>query len=89
MNLRSSKEENPRYWILDKIPSIDDRTITGCRLPTARQVLYCFLAFHQIRLNVNEESRTVSEVCKAVVHQVEPFYQRAGIPTLTRYRMEK
>ena len=45
MNLRSSKEIN--HWILDKIPSIDDRKITGCRLSTARQVLYCFLAFHQ------------------------------------------
>ena len=42
----SSKEDN-RYWIVDKIPSIDDRKITGYRLPTARQVLYCFLGFHQ------------------------------------------
>ena len=44
MNLRSSKEDirQPRYWILDKIPSIDDRKITECQLPTARQLLYCF-----------------------------------------------
>ena len=46
MNLRFSKEDNSATGSSTR-PSIDDLKITGCRLPTARQVLNCFLAFHK------------------------------------------
>ena len=48
------------YWIVDNVPTIENRTITGCRLPTERQILFCLLAFHRIQQE-NEEKKTVPE----------------------------
>ena len=68
------------YWILNNVPTIENRTITGCRLPTARQILFCFLDFH--RIHYENKQKTVTEALNATLDQVFPFYQRAKIPTL-------
>ena len=61
-------------------------TITGCRLPTARQVFLFFLALCEIQQE-NEKNKTVLEAINATFEQILPFYQRARIPTLFRNKM--
>ena len=66
MNLRSSKEDiisatgsttRSPPLIIARLLDVDDRKITGCRLPTARQVLYWFLVLHQQTMQ-NERNKT-------------------------------
>ena len=83
MNLRSDKKQYPVFWVLEDVPTVENRTITRCRLPTARQVLLCFLAFYEIQQE-NEKNKTVPEAINAALEQILPFYQRARIPTLFR-----
>ena len=83
MNLRSEKKQYPVFWDLEDVPTVENMTITGCRLPTARQVLLCFLAFYEIQQE-NEKNKTVPEAINVTLEQILSFYQRARIPTLFR-----
>lgn len=57
----------------------DDKRITGCKLPTYRQVLRSFLTYY------SEEERKNTEVAKknadrATFHQAKLPFERADIP---------
>ena len=75
----SSRNKGTRFFLLGTMPT-DDKTITGSQLPTAHQVLLCFLAHHQ----------TASSKCEAAnktVETVKHFYNCARIPTLLDHKM--
>ena len=76
-----SKSKDPRYFLLDTVPTDDDTVITGARLPTARQVLLCFLAHH------SSEGNTRRQAANLTVQTVLPFYERARIMTLAQHKM--
>ena len=65
---------------LNHLPTDDDKTITGSRLPTAHQVLLCFLAHHQT-------ASSKREAANKTVETVKHFYNRARIPTLLDHKM--
>ena len=76
-----SKSKDPRYFLLDTVPTDDDKVMTGARLPTARQVLLCFLAHH------SSEGNTRRQAANLTVQTVLPFYERARIMTLAQHKM--
>ena len=78
-----SKSKDPRYFLLQTMPTEDDRTITGCRLPTTRQVLLCFLAYHDSKNNKS----TIRDAANAAVDAVLPFYERARVPHINSWKM--
>ena len=73
----SSRHSDPHYFLLGSTPGEVDKTITGSRLPTVRQVLFNFLAFH-----TSDSKLTVREAAKITVSNIIPFYERARIPYL-------
>ena len=85
MNLRSDKKQYLVFWVVEDVPTVENRTITGCRLPTARQVLLFFLAFYEMQQE--NLKKTVPETINATFEQILPFYLRARIPTLFRNKM--
>ena len=75
MNLRSDKKQYPVFGSSKMCPPVENRTITRCRLPTARQVLLFFLAFYEIQQE-NEKNKTVPEAVNATLEQIlSPEYQ--------------
>ena len=56
-----------------------DVTITGSRLPTAKQVLKCVI-FHLE--DGYSQNRTKYQAAKIVLDQVSPYYEKGGIPML-------
>ena len=76
-----SRHSDPRYFLLGSTPGNDDKIIAGSRLPTVRQVLFNFLAFH------TSDSLTVREAAKITVSNVIPFYGRARVPHLVPHKM--
>ena len=79
-----AEPDDPRNFLLDSSPSESDKEITGCRLPTVRQVLFCFLAHHS-----PESKLTVREAAKETVKQVLPLYKRGRTPHLHQVKMEE
>ena len=55
----------------------EDSVITGCRLPTSKQILRCF-AYHLLK----KDRTTTYEAGKHVYELTIPFYQKGGIPML-------
>ena len=77
-----SRHSDPRYFLLGSIPGEEDKVITGSRLPTVRQVLFNFLAFHS-----NDSKITVRDAANITVSNVIPFYERARVPHLPPNKM--
>ena len=82
MNLRSDKKQYPIFWILENVLTIENETITGCRLPTAKVLLY-FLAFY-LTQQESEENKLASAAINATLELILAFYQRVTIPNLFR-----
>lgn len=63
--------------------SIADAKITGCRLPTYRQILRCLM--YNCRVIDEHTGKTSSKwkAAKTVLSQVSPFYAKAGIPMIS------
>ena len=80
MAKESPRNKGTRLSLLGTMPTDDDKTITGSRLPTAHQVLLCFLAHHQT-------SSSKREAANKTVETVKHFYNRARIPTLLDHKM--
>lgn len=74
-----SKVKDPRYFLLNGVPAESDKYITGSRLPTCKQVLFCYLAHHA--------TKTYRESANETVQSVIHFYQRARIPHLSKSKM--
>ena len=77
-----SRNSDPRYFLLGSTPGEVDKTIAGSRLPTVRQVLFNFLAFH-----TNDSKLTVREAANITVSNVIPFYEKARVPHLAPNKM--
>lgn len=77
----SISAKHPRFFLLDTTPTIDDKVITGSRLPTARQVLLCFLAYH------DDPGCTKREAANSTVQKVLVFYNKARIPTIKENKL--
>ena len=58
------------HFLLGTIPTDDDKTITGARLPTSQQVLLYFIAHHSATV-------TVREAANITIDTVLLFYQGA------------
>lgn len=76
-------------WGLGSGITEDDAVITGCRLPSCRQVLRCML-FYMTRdqegavAQVGGQSgRSKWDAAQLVFSQVADFYKKANVPTLT------
>ena len=61
--------------------SRDHMTMTGCRLPTNRQVLQCILA------HLMFEELSPLTASKKVVSQITWFYSKGGVPTIQEHKM--
>ncbi len=68
-------------------PSVtkDDAIITGCRLPTNRQVLRCMLYYTTIPDDTNQNKSKWS-AAKIVLAQLMIFYQKANIPVISEIK---
>ena len=62
------KSDNSEFFLLEKAPIHDDKTILGSRLLTNNQVLLCYLSHHEL------DDLRIQEVANATVKVVEPFY---------------
>ena len=80
MAKESPRNKGTRFFLLGTMPTDDDKTITGSRLPTAHQVLLCFLAHHQT-------ASSKREAANKTVETVKHFHNRARIPTLLDHKM--
>ena len=81
MDLRSSNTD--QVFLLGRLPSISDRTITGNRLPTYRQVLMCFLSYRSEYRN----KTGARNAANMTIREVLPFYIKAGIQTCLQQNM--
>ena len=70
-----------RFFLLDTIPTDDDKKIKGSKLPTTHQVLLCFLAHHKTLTKREAANKTV-EISKHI-------YDCARIPTLQHKMAEE
>ena len=68
------------HFLLGTIPTDDDKTITGARLPTSQQVLLCFMAHHSATVTVREAATITTDT-------VLLFHQKARIPTIANTKM--
>ena len=75
------RSDNPLFFLLETVPTHDDKIILGSRLPTNNQVLLCFLSYH-IHDNLN-----IHDAANATVKIVQPFYGKARIPMLAPQKM--
>ena len=73
------RSDNRKFFLLGTVPTVQDRVITGCRLPTHIQVLLCFLSHH--------EDMKIRDAANATVSAVQPFYWKARIPMLAPHKM--
>ena len=69
------KFKDPRYFLLEKVLTEDDKFITGSRLPTYKQVLFYYLA--------HATTQKAREAANATVQPVLEFYEKARIPHLS------
>ena len=74
-----AKSKDPRYFILETISIESDKDIQGSRLPTARQVLLCFLAHFTSKSKRDAANKTVKSIL--------PFYNWARIQTIKSNKM--
>jgi hypothetical protein len=61
--------------------TLDDQFITGCKLPTIRQVLRCYRCHLEIIGYKSKDSM------KEVISQLELYYNKANIPMLSEARL--
>ena len=83
-DMASAKKKDPRYFLLDTVPTAQDKIISGCRLPTRKQVLLCFIA-HKEDLWKNDskkENKVMRGAANETMQLVSSFYEKANIPTL-------
>jgi hypothetical protein len=87
--MKMAKQKDPRFFLLQTVPGVTDKVITGSRLPTTRQVLLSFLA-HKEDLAKNGVSGILRTAANETATQVVQFYQKARVPmiTTTRWQMK-
>jgi hypothetical protein len=61
----------------------DDEFLTGCKLPTIRQIIRCY-KFHKDIIGLDND-----ESMKEVISQIELYYKKANIPLLSYPSLKK
>lgn len=79
MNTKAKAKTTMRYNLLDTIPCPTDKDINSSKLPTAKQVLLCFLA----HLEDNPSRNAANITAQAVLN----IYQKARIPALQLHKI--
>jgi hypothetical protein len=80
-----ARYKDPRYFLLETKPAAKEKIITGCRLPTRKQVLLCFIA-HKDEMRINDATsskKVLRAAANATTEVVLPFYEKARIPSLS------
>jgi hypothetical protein len=70
----------------------EHKKITGCRLPSKKQVLMCYLSFsNDLRTQGTQDSTRQNKIsrsaAKQIVDEVMPHYEKAGIHTIQNHNM--
>ena len=81
INMALENADMFKKHLLGTTPTEEDKDIKGCRLPTMKQTLLCYLA-HYDHGNV-----TKRDAPNLTVEKVLDFYHRARIPTLQKHKM--
>ena len=89
IKMTASSSKDPRYFLLDTVPTILDKEIHSRNLPTYKQVLLSFLAHLEDlrKIDSNRNLKCVREAAKATVDIVMVFYGKANIPTVHHNKM--
>ena len=80
--LSMARAKDPRYFILGTIPTKDDKTITGSKLPTRKQVQLAFIAHKEEIAKENYNKKVCREAANRTAQSILSFYERARIPAL-------
>ena len=75
-------DSNYRKFLLGTVPTNGDKEIKRSKLPTEHQVLLCYLAHRQCSNTISKR-----DASKKTVDCVIPFFQKAGVPTLSKQTM--
>jgi len=75
-----TRQSNSRYFLLDTIPTDDDKILNGAKLPTRKEVLLSFLAYHETEKNIRDAANKT-------VDQVQLIFSKARIPTIQNHKM--
>ena len=76
-------DSNFRKFLLGTVPTDDDKEIKGSKLPTKRQVLLCYLDHRQCSTTISKRDASKKKTVDCVI----PFFQKAGVPTLSKQKM--
>ena len=65
--------------ILSETPSQDHLLITGCKLPTCKQILFCHLAnIEKLRAEDNTKNKKIIRLAaNKVINEANTFYQKS------------
>ena len=77
MSTQKTRDKDAFLRIFGVSPSLEDKKIHGCRLPTYKQVLLCYEANKRFFLQKNT---TNFSAVKCVYDEVKIHYAKAGIP---------
>ena len=79
---------NKQLKLLDESPGYSYLTIKGCRLPTHKQALLCFLShLKKLREEDKTKQKAVRRLAsKAAIKELFLHYKKAGMPTITEKR---
>ena len=83
LRMISTRNSDKRSLIFDEAPGVDHLEITGCRLPTYKQVLLCYISnLEKARAeDTSKKCKLKHLVAKVVVEKVLVHYKKAGIKT--------
>lgn len=84
----STRTSDKRLSVLPETPGQEHYEISGCKLPTYKQVLLCYLAhFERLKDSVQKSASPKRLAAKAVQEKVLYHYRNAGIDHLSDMRM--
>ena len=84
---KKSRNKDPRLLVIGESPGTDHLEITGCRLPTYKQVLLCYMALMDRERAVDTNSKLERPVANMIISKVMVHYNKANIETKGQNQM--
>ena len=86
---KSTRKSDPRLEVLEESPGYTDLIITGSKLPTYKQALFCYLSkVTELRRNdPTKNCKLAYPAAQYVVQQILPHYQKAHVPVISEIKM--
>ena len=75
-----TRKPKPKNCILPETPGLRHLEIVGCRLPSYKQVLYCYIANMEKLRSKDKVSKVERDAANAVVNESLKHYVKAMIP---------